>query len=95
MFACPSHDVHHFLILSQIMHTLCSIFVFSFSIYNFLNYFAQKVRIAALGCLCELTNLPSHAVVPHKTNVLRTLVTALDDHKRLVRQEAVQARCEW
>lgn len=34
-------------------------------------------------------------VYPHQRQVLQGLATALDDHKRLVRRAAVDARAKW
>ncbi|XP_071828217.1 MMS19 nucleotide excision repair protein homolog isoform X3 [Apostichopus japonicus] len=56
---------------------------------------SMKVRIAALKCLKSLTQLSSHYVLPYKSDVTRQLTIALDDKKRLVRREAVDARCRW
>lgn len=55
----------------------------------------MKVRIAALKCLKALTQLPHHFVFPYKSDVIRQLATCLNDKKRLVRKEAVDARCSW
>ena len=57
--------------------------------------FLQKVRIAALKCLACMTSLPHSVVYPHQNEVIRSLATGLDDHKRLVRKEAVIARSNW
>ncbi|CAM9448745.1 unnamed protein product [Lampetra fluviatilis] len=56
---------------------------------------AMRVRMGALQCLCALVQLPAHVVLPHKQAVIHALGTALDDHKRLVRKEAVEARTAW
>ncbi|KAL4640211.1 hypothetical protein GN956_G12651 [Arapaima gigas] len=56
---------------------------------------AMKVRIATLRCLHALSHFPDHMVLPFRARVLRALATPLDDHKRLVRREAVMARGEW
>ena len=55
----------------------------------------QKVRVAALQCIKEMTGLPHHVLYPHKPEVIRCLAKPLDDQKRLVRKEAVAARSEW
>ena len=55
----------------------------------------QKVRIAALECLEQLTGLSSHVLVPHQTKVVRELKQALDDKKRLVRRQAAETRSAW
>ncbi|KAL4231335.1 mms19 nucleotide excision repair [Mactra antiquata] len=54
-----------------------------------------KVRVSALKCLTQLTNLPLHKLLPYRNKVVRSLVPVLDDRKRLVRNEAVIARQEW
>ncbi|XP_061408357.1 MMS19 nucleotide excision repair protein homolog [Lethenteron reissneri] len=56
---------------------------------------AMRVRMGALQCICALVQLPAHVVLPHKQAVIHALGTALDDHKRLVRKEAVEARTAW
>ncbi|XP_029104589.1 MMS19 nucleotide excision repair protein homolog isoform X2 [Scleropages formosus] len=56
---------------------------------------AMKVRIATLRCLHALARFPDHMILPFRARVLRALATPLDDHKRLVRREAVAARGEW
>ncbi|XP_076122990.1 MMS19 nucleotide excision repair protein homolog isoform X2 [Alosa pseudoharengus] len=56
---------------------------------------AMKVRIAALRCIHSLSRLPDHMMLPFRARVLRALAAPLDDKKRLVRKEAVQARGEW
>ena len=55
----------------------------------------MKVRIAALHCIAELSVMPVHLILPHHHKVLHQLGLAIDDHKRLVRQEAAAARCRW
>ncbi|KAI0241835.1 MMS19 nucleotide excision repair protein [Lamellibrachia satsuma] len=55
----------------------------------------MKVRVGALQCLTKFTALPEHVVLPQQDRVTRHLAAALDDHKRLVRQEAVNARTQW
>uniref|UniRef100_A0A669EYI0 MMS19 nucleotide excision repair protein n=1 Tax=Oreochromis niloticus TaxID=8128 RepID=A0A669EYI0_ORENI len=53
---------------------------------------AMSVRIASLSCISTLSHFP---VLPFRARVLRALAKPLDDKKRLVRREAVQARGEW
>uniref|UniRef100_A0A672Z242 MMS19 nucleotide excision repair protein n=1 Tax=Sphaeramia orbicularis TaxID=375764 RepID=A0A672Z242_9TELE len=53
---------------------------------------AMDVRIASLRCIHALSRFP---VLPFRAQVLRALARPLDDKKRLVRNEAVQARGEW
>ena len=53
----------------------------------------QRVRIAALKYLAVLPSLVKYDVLhPQKSTVLRELANALDDPKRSVRKEAVEAR---
>jgi DNA repair/transcription protein MET18/MMS19 len=52
------------------------------------------VRIAALRYLAILPKVVRYDVLhPEKATVLRELSKALDDPKRAVRKEAVDARC--
>uniref|UniRef100_A0A4W6FD38 MMS19 nucleotide excision repair protein n=1 Tax=Lates calcarifer TaxID=8187 RepID=A0A4W6FD38_LATCA len=53
------------------------------------------VRIASLRCIHALSRFPEHEILPFRARVLRALARPLDDKKRLVRSEAVQARGEW
>ncbi|XP_064176913.1 MMS19 nucleotide excision repair protein homolog [Anguilla rostrata] len=55
----------------------------------------MAVRIASLRCLHALSRLPEHMILPFRARVIRALAKALDDRKRLVRKEAVEARGEW
>ncbi|XP_049615429.1 MMS19 nucleotide excision repair protein homolog [Syngnathus scovelli] len=55
----------------------------------------MNVKIASLRCIYALSRFPEHEVLPFRARVLRALARPLDDKKRLVRKEAVQARGEW
>ncbi|KAM5141580.1 MMS19 nucleotide excision repair protein homolog [Mantella aurantiaca] len=55
----------------------------------------MAVRISALKCMLALTKLPLPMLLPYKQQVIRALAKPLDDKKRLVRKEAVEARCQW
>ena len=66
-----------------------------FCLNAFVFFVTQKVRVGALQCLTKFTALPEHVVLPQQDRVTRHLAAALDDHKRLVRQEAVNARTQW
>ncbi|KAI3364757.1 hypothetical protein L3Q82_000968 [Scortum barcoo] len=55
---------------------------------------AMNVRIASLRCIHAVSHFPVHEVLPFRARVLRALARPLDDKKRLVRSEAVQARGE-
>ncbi|XP_043958677.1 MMS19 nucleotide excision repair protein homolog isoform X2 [Gambusia affinis] len=56
---------------------------------------AMKIRMASIRCVLALSRFPAHEVLPFRSRVLRALAPPLDDRKRLVRREAVQARAEW
>ncbi|XP_068114969.1 MMS19 nucleotide excision repair protein homolog isoform X2 [Hyperolius riggenbachi] len=56
---------------------------------------SMAVRISALKCVLALTKLPLPMLLPYKQQVIRALAKPLDDKKRLVRKEAVEARCQW
>ncbi|XP_068438779.1 MMS19 nucleotide excision repair protein homolog [Clinocottus analis] len=56
---------------------------------------AMGVRIASLRCIHAISCFPEHEVLPFRARVLRALARPLDDRKRLVRREAVQARADW
>ncbi|XP_026172055.1 MMS19 nucleotide excision repair protein homolog isoform X2 [Mastacembelus armatus] len=56
---------------------------------------AMNVRIASLRCIHALSRFPVHEILPFRARVLQALAPPLDDRKRLVRSEAVQARGEW
>jgi len=55
----------------------------------------MKVRIAAVRCIAEISVMPVHLILPHQQKVLQRLSLTIDDHKRLVRQEAAVARSRW
>ena len=53
----------------------------------------QRVRVAALRFLAVLPSVVRYDVLhPQKATVVRELAKVLDDPKRAVRQEAVEAR---
>ncbi|KZV63176.1 ARM repeat-containing protein [Peniophora sp. CONT] len=55
-----------------------------------------RVRIAALRYLTILPKVVRYDILhPHKSTVVRELVKVLDDPKRSVRKEAVDARTSW
>ncbi|XP_075699162.1 MMS19 nucleotide excision repair protein homolog isoform X2 [Rhinoderma darwinii] len=56
---------------------------------------SMAVRITALKCMLALTKLPLPMLLPYKQQVIRALAKPLDDKKRFVRKEAVEARCQW
>ncbi|XP_005103739.1 MMS19 nucleotide excision repair protein homolog [Aplysia californica] len=56
---------------------------------------SMRVRISALECLENLTNLQMLALAPYEKRVVRELGPVLDDRKRLVRKRAVEARAAW
>ncbi|CAM6010101.1 unnamed protein product [Sphagnum balticum] len=53
------------------------------------------VRKTALQCLGAVVGLPYAGVFPLRREVLKALLTALDDRKRVVRKEAVRCREAW
>jgi len=56
----------------------------------------MRVRIGALKYLAMLPKIVRYDVLhPQKPMVLRELTKALDDPKRAVRKEAVDARTSW
>lgn len=55
----------------------------------------QKIRLAALQSLLNVTKYPSAVLVPFKQEVAHALAKPLDDPKRLVRNAAVLARNKW
>ena len=56
----------------------------------------SKFRISALRYLAVLPDIVRYDVLhPHKPTVLRELSKVLDDPKRSVRKEAVNARTKW
>ncbi|RPD59070.1 ARM repeat-containing protein [Lentinus tigrinus ALCF2SS1-7] len=55
-----------------------------------------RVRVAALRYLAVLPSVVRYDVLhPQKATVIRELAKALDDPKRVVRSEAVEARTNW
>lgn len=56
---------------------------------------AWRVRADALRCVRLLANAPLVKTLPHKQKVIVALVYCIDDKKRLVRKEAVDARSCW
>jgi len=82
-----------------------SIPVLSASLFTYLTFFLcsdcrcvveQRVRVGALKYLAVLPKIVRYDVLhPQKAAVLRELAKALDDPKRVVRKEAVDARSVW
>ncbi|KAF0025159.1 hypothetical protein F2P81_022040 [Scophthalmus maximus] len=54
----------------------------------------MSVKIASMRCIHAISRFPEHEILPFRARVLRALARPLDDRKRLVRSEAVQARGE-
>ncbi|KAL7267583.1 hypothetical protein RUND412_009827 [Rhizina undulata] len=55
-----------------------------------------RVRTAALRCLRGFPGtMRGELLLPHKRQILRSLMVALDDPKRAVRKEAVDCRSKW
>ncbi|KAK4427289.1 MMS19 nucleotide excision repair protein [Sesamum alatum] len=55
----------------------------------------MAIRETAIQCLVAVSELPHARVYPLRTKVLRAISKALDDPKRIVRQEAVRCRQAW
>ncbi|URE41822.1 Dos2-interacting transcription regulator of RNA-Pol-II [Musa troglodytarum] len=53
------------------------------------------VRETAIQCLVAISALPYARIYPYRPQVFRAVSTALDDRKRVVRQEAVRCRQAW
>nr|XP_009608740.2 MMS19 nucleotide excision repair protein homolog [Nicotiana tomentosiformis] len=53
------------------------------------------IRETAIQCLAAMSELPHARIYPMRTQVLQALSKALDDTKRVVRQEAVKCRQAW
>ncbi|XP_019196982.1 PREDICTED: MMS19 nucleotide excision repair protein homolog isoform X1 [Ipomoea nil] len=53
------------------------------------------VRETAIQCLVALSGLPQSRIYPLRKEVLQAISKALDDPKRVVRQEAVRCRHAW
>ena len=53
------------------------------------------VRASVLQCLSSIAVLPEHKVFPLASKVIKALRPALDDHKRVVRKEAVNCCSKW
>jgi len=57
---------------------------------------SMHVRIKALQCIQHYTTgYPVYKLLPLKQDVIHSLARCLDDKKRLVRKEAVEARISW
>lgn len=71
-------------------------FPFSFHLLTIFYVVEQRVRVGALKYLAVLPKIVRYDVLhPQKAVVLRELAKALDDPKRVVRKEAVDARSVW
>ncbi|GFP97780.1 mms19 nucleotide excision repair protein homolog [Phtheirospermum japonicum] len=55
----------------------------------------MAIRETALQCLVAVTELPHTRIYPFRAKVLKATLKALDDPKRIVRQEAVRCRQAW
>ncbi|CAN1285943.1 MMS19 nucleotide excision repair protein homolog [Linum perenne] len=53
------------------------------------------VRETAIQCLTAMSQLPYAKIYPRRVQVLQAVSKALDDAKRVVRQEAVKCRQAW
>ncbi|XP_057773140.1 MMS19 nucleotide excision repair protein homolog [Salvia miltiorrhiza] len=55
----------------------------------------MSIRETAIQCLVAMSELPHTRIYPLRTKVLQATSKALDDPKRIVRQEAVRCRQSW
>lgn len=55
----------------------------------------MTIRITCLKCLKYLTQLPVHQIQPYRRHIIHVLKSCVDDHKRLVRKEAVETQMSW
>ncbi|CAF0896713.1 unnamed protein product [Adineta steineri] len=55
----------------------------------------MSIRITSLQCLKYITSLPIHKLQPYRRHVIHVLKTCVDDHKRLVRRQAVDTQMSW
>ncbi|KAH6782324.1 hypothetical protein C2S51_007617 [Perilla frutescens var. frutescens] len=55
----------------------------------------MAIRETAIQCLVAMSELPHTRIYPLRTKVLQATSKALDDPKRIVRQEAVRCRQSW
>ena len=53
------------------------------------------MRVLSLQCLVSCMDLPYHLLHPLRKQVLAAVLSAVDDDKRRVRQEAVKCRGVW
>ena len=53
------------------------------------------MRVLSLQCLVSSMDLPYHLLHPLRKQVLAAVLSAVDDDKRRVRQEAVKCRRVW
>ncbi|XP_073137535.1 MMS19 nucleotide excision repair protein homolog isoform X2 [Henckelia pumila] len=56
---------------------------------------SMAVRETAIQCLVAMSELPHIRIYPLRTQVLQSISKALDDPKRIIRQEAVRCRSAW
>ncbi|XP_073299299.1 MMS19 nucleotide excision repair protein homolog isoform X2 [Primulina huaijiensis] len=56
---------------------------------------SMAIRETAIQCLVAMSELPHTRIYPLKTQVLQSISKALDDPKRIIRQEAVRCRSAW
>ncbi|XP_065866640.1 MMS19 nucleotide excision repair protein homolog isoform X2 [Euphorbia lathyris] len=56
---------------------------------------SMLVRETAIQCLVAMSELPYTRIYPARIQVLQAISRALDDRKRVVRQEAVKCRQAW
>ncbi|CAF0729307.1 unnamed protein product [Adineta ricciae] len=55
----------------------------------------MTIRITSLKCLNYLTALPIHKIQPYRRHIIHVLRKCVDDHKRLVRRQAIETQMSW
>lgn len=55
----------------------------------------MQARCTALRCLQRLSSYPYENILSFQNDIIRGLRAAIDDHKRIVRKEAVITRNRW
>ena len=79
--------------MPSVVSPLCPLYPSSRVGNDLLSFLPQRVRVAALRYLATLPSVVRYDVLhPQKATVIRELAKALDDPKRMVRSEAVEAR---
>ncbi len=59
------------------------------------SYQDADIRILSLQCLASVMDLPYHLLHPLRKQVVTTVMLAVDDNMRRVRQQAVKCLSVW